>query len=58
MAQSNFPYNKKFSLEEFIGIVVGRKTGIITMVFILMFNISVSVCGVIFSGKNLIFIFD
>jgi len=39
------------NLEEFIEIVVGRKTSIITTVLILFFNISVSVCGVIFSVK-------
>jgi len=39
------------NLEEFIEIVVGKKTGLVTMVFILMFNVSVSVCGVIFSVK-------
>lgn len=39
------------NLEEFVEIVIGRKTSILTTVLILFFNISVSVCGVIFSVK-------
>jgi len=44
---------KGSSLEEFVGIVVGPRAGKVATVFILLFNISVSVCAVIF-GINFV----